>query len=104
MNHSVDATAPAVNASSESGLLDAGIMLGGFAPAIGLVSLTYEVGPPYPDVLWFLDRVGGVFVFGMSMGFLGVLATHMELQRRTERSWMGECLGALTAGLLLLTA
>jgi hypothetical protein len=93
-----------MNTWSETKPLDAGIILGGFALALALVCLTTEAGPPYPHELWFLDRVGGVLIYGMSIGFLGILASQKGLQGRREPLGTGEWLGVVTAALLLSTA
>ncbi len=60
---------PALKTWKETGLLDAGIIVGGLALATALVCVTHEAGWPHPRVLWYLDRIGAVSIYGMSIGF-----------------------------------
>ncbi len=88
---------PTMSAWRKIELRDAGIFLGGIALAMAIVCLTPEAGPPYPHLLWYLDRIGGVFIYGMSIGFLGFLATEYVFCGRREPLWTGEWLGITTA-------
>jgi hypothetical protein len=60
---------PALKTGKESGLLDAGIIVGGLALATALVCVRHEAGPHSPHVLWYLDRIGAVSIYGMSIRF-----------------------------------
>jgi hypothetical protein len=94
---------PTVSAWRTTELLDAGIFLAGLALATAFVCLTPSAGPPYPHLLWHLDRIGAILIYGMSIGFLGILASHYAFCGRRESLWKGEWLGITTAALLLST-
>jgi hypothetical protein len=92
-----------VNTWSKTKLLGAAIVVGSFLLGTGYICLS-TAGPPYPDVLWFFYRVGGVVIYGASMVFLGVLAPRWELRERRDVIWTGEWLGIISSVLLLSTA
>jgi len=93
-----------VNTRSTTKLLEAGIILAGFVLGTGFVLLTTGTRLPYGSELWFFDRIGGAVVYGISIGFLAILACQWGLRGRRDFLWSGEWLGAITAALLLSSA
>jgi hypothetical protein len=92
-----------VNTWSKTKLLGAAIVVGGFLLGTGYTCFS-TAGPPYQDPLWCFNRIGGVVIYGTSMGFLGVLASRWELHWRRDLIWTGEWLGIISSVLLLSTA
>jgi hypothetical protein len=95
---------PVVNDWYRSKLLDSGILAVAFVLGIGLSWLTGEPDRPYAHELFLVDRIGGAVVYGASIAFLGILASHWRYRDIRRSLDMGEWLGASTAALRLLTA
>jgi hypothetical protein len=69
---------PALKTGKAIVLLDTGIIFGGLALATALVCVTHEAGPHSPRVLCYLDLVGAVSSYGMSIGFKSLTRNQPE--------------------------
>jgi hypothetical protein len=92
-----------VKTQRKTKLLGVAIVVGGFL--MGTTHALFgEAGPRYPHALWFFNRIGGVIVYGASLGFLGILGWQREYRGRRDFVWAGEWLGIASSFLLLSTA
>jgi hypothetical protein len=80
------------------------MFLGGLALATAFVCLTPSTGPHYQQLLGYLDRIGAILSYGISLGLLGILASRYAFCGRRESLWTGEWLGITTGALLLSSA
>jgi hypothetical protein len=84
-----------------SRLLDAGILVAGASLGVAVAHLTARPDYPYPSELRAVDQIGGAAAYGVSVAFLGLLASRCKLHNRRDSLRMGEWLGIAAAALIL---